>query len=374
MLPIYDNIIIKLIKCYFNLYKKNINITNKRFVRLGKKFMRSSTNRIFVSKAELKHTNSKVIITLYIYNEQERYLLYKLKKIDPLLGITSKKFLSKIKLIKSQGLYIMNQIKIEKLLVDYKEKIFINKFKYQEIKSYKNFIIKSLRKDNLKKINLTKLGFNRRKFENTYILPLNKLLNNVYNKKVEFNLIKLKYFYLNTDIFSQAIAIKIKKKKKLLKILKSSLNLVKLPFLSRFRYKNVSNKLYITSITGKLKYFDTINPLLKNNIKTNIDVLHQLLQVFKNKNYSSNYIETAILRSIKLKSVNGIRLEASGRLSRRFTASRSIFKVKYKGNLKNIDSSYKGLSSVLLRGHVKSNLQYTNITSKTRNGSFGLKG
>jgi hypothetical protein len=28
----------------------------------------------------------------------------------------------------------------------------------------------------------------------------------------------------------------------------------------------------------------------------------------------------------------------------------------------------------MLRGHVKSNLEYTIIDSKTRNGSFGLKG
>jgi hypothetical protein len=28
----------------------------------------------------------------------------------------------------------------------------------------------------------------------------------------------------------------------------------------------------------------------------------------------------------------------------------------------------------MLRGHVKSNLQYTIVQSKTRNGSFGLKG
>jgi hypothetical protein len=61
-------------------------------------------------------------------------------------------------------------------------------------------------------------------------------------------------------------------------------------------------------------------------------------------------------------------------LTRRFTASRSVFKVKWIGSLKNIDSSYKGLSSVMLRGHLKPNLQYSAISSKTRNGAFGLKG
>ena len=70
----------------------------------------------------------------------------------------------------------------------------------------------------------------------------------------------------------------------------------------------------------------------------------------------------------------GVRLEAKGRLTRRFTASRSVFKIKWKGTLKNIDATYRGLSSAILRGNIKSNVQYSIINSKTRNGAFGLKG
>ena len=81
-----------------------------------------------------------------------------------------------------------------------------------------------------------------------------------------------------------------------------------------------------------------------------------------------------ILNSLKHKDIAGARLEAKGRLTRRFTASRSVFKIKWKGSLKNIDSSYRGLSSVMLRGHAKSNVQYSIVNSKTRNGAFGLKG
>jgi hypothetical protein len=80
------------------------------------------------------------------------------------------------------------------------------------------------------------------------------------------------------------------------------------------------------------------------------------------------------LNSLNHKNMAGVRLEAKGRLTRRFTASRSVFKIKWKGSLKNIDSSYRGLSSVMLRGHVKSNVQYSVVNSKTRNGAFGLKG
>src|SRR5947209_8361195 len=76
----------------------------------------------------------------------------------------------------------------------------------------------------------------------------------------------------------------------------------------------------------------------------------------------------------KYKHVTGFRLETSGRLTRRYTASRSVSKLRYKGNLLNIDSSYRGLSSVLLKGNLKSNLQHTKLKSKTRIGSFGIKG
>jgi hypothetical protein len=72
--------------------------------------------------------------------------------------------------------------------------------------------------------------------------------------------------------------------------------------------------------------------------------------------------------------VTGFRLEARGRLTKRYTASRSLLKVKYKGNLLNIDSSLKGLSSVLLKGNLNSNLQHTKLASKSRIGSFGIKG
>jgi len=88
----------------------------------------------------------------------------------------------------------------------------------------------------------------------------------------------------------------------------------------------------------------------------------------------SSTIDYLILNSLKYKIVAGVRLEAKGRLTRRFTAEKSVFKVKWKGGLRNIDSSYRGLSTVMLRGHAKSNVQYSMINTKNRNGAFGVKG
>ena len=173
------------------------------------------------------------------------------------------------------------------------------------------------------------------------MLRLNNLLSKIYAKKIEFNLVNLEYLHLNSDILSESIIIKLRNRKnRLLKVLKTSLNMVKLPY---------SNKL---------------------NLKLNLNNL----VLNKTNSINENNIIENILNNIKHKSICGVRLEATGRLSRRLTAARSIFKFKYKGSLKNIDSSYKGFSSVVLRGNVKSNIQYTNINSKTRNGSFGIKG
>ena len=84
---------LKLIKSYFNLYSRKLE---KKVIsrRLRIRVRRLSTNRMLVSRPEIKHTNDKVIITLYVYNRQEKYYLNKINsmatidQIDKLLPIT----------------------------------------------------------------------------------------------------------------------------------------------------------------------------------------------------------------------------------------------------------------------------------------------
>jgi hypothetical protein len=77
-LPIVDNTVNKLIKSYFNL---NPLSNNKKSSRVQVRFKRLSLNRILVSRAEMKHTNNKVIITVYLYNKNKKFFLYKLKDL-----------------------------------------------------------------------------------------------------------------------------------------------------------------------------------------------------------------------------------------------------------------------------------------------------
>lgn len=81
-----------------------------------------------------------------------------------------------------------------------------------------------------------------------------------------------------------------------------------------------------------------------------------------------------IFNSIKYKNMGGIRMEVKGRLTPRYRADRSVFKLKWKGGLKNIDSSYKGLPVRKNRGHINPNVGYSIFTSKRRVGAFAVKG
>lgn len=409
-LPVADKVIIKLIKSYFNFYspqyEKKLNLSRSRL-----RFIRLSTNKIFVSRAELKHVSDKVIITLYIYNQQEKYFLNKLgiKKntkqsfLNSLLLRAKKKkwqknYLKKrnINIIKRQGLKVIKKVRKEKnlffLFLKKKQKtLFLkkNNFKHYEQQHYKKFILKSLEKEILSNYSSYWLYFNKSKLENTYLFRLNSLICKIYKKKVEFNIVKLKNLFLNSDILSEALTIKLRKRENKVYIaLSMLLDLVNLPLFNKFaainNFSNDSKPLQLSKIKNL-----NLNSLFPFKIE-NKDVLHQLLQkiflqnYLKPKNQPLNYLksnsqdlnslENTVLNSIKHKNVSGVRIETIGRLTKRFTAARSVFKFKHKGSLKNIDSSYKGLSSVMLRGYAKSNIQYTKISSKTRVGSFGVKG
>jgi hypothetical protein len=374
-LPFIDKNIIRLIKCYFNLFntkhENKISSLNKSI-----KIRRLSINRIFVSKVESKHTSSKVIITIYVYNRQKKYFLNKIQQIDKFVQLNNTNFIKKIKL---EIITIIKQINKEKKLLAEKFELkgYENFNNYEEI-IIEDFIKKSLEKEMLKIFYENLLYFNRSKFENTSLLKLKNLISQFYNKKVEFNIVNLEYLYLNSDILSESIALKLRKRSnKLLQVLKTYLNMVKLPFIDKLSVSDNLNKINYDK-TLSLNNIQNLNTLLQIFFKKyqNIDEFNTLLQeifpFFSSKKQED--IQNSVLNCIKHKSISGIRLEVTGRLTRRLTAARSIFKLKYKGSLKNIDSSYKGLSSVVLRGHVKSNIQYANINSKTRNGSFGVKG
>ena len=307
-------------------------------------------------KIRFKHTNDKVNITLYVYNRQKLNYLLKLKKKYTRL-FTKARFVRKLQLIKSVGLNIfkLQQEKgrvLTNVLPNYSSKLYSVQNLY-----YRNFIKKSLKRLKYYMFYKQLLYINKAKFENSYLQGLISLLRKIYKKNVEFNIINLKYFYFNSDIFTQPLVLKLRKKRKLLRYLKACVR--------KARIKNIK-------LNEKSKYFFDIENLF--NFK-NVDITNNLLyKLFVDNKTKSNYLKKVILNNIRYKRVSGVRLEAAGRLTRRYTASRSQSKVRYKGNLENYFSSIKGYSSVLLRGNNKPNLECSKLNSKSRIGSFGVKG
>ena len=341
----------KIIKGFFNVYNKSLEkiIRTKRLLL---RFRRLSSNRLYLSNGEFKHKNNSVLINIYLFNRQKYNYLSKLK------NIYLKKFLSKkslnnnlIKTFRSiykKGLDCLKEVNKDKYLLikalniieknpKYKISTFKNLSEHTRL-FYKNLVNLTMKKLRLYFLYKQLLYLNKSKLNYTYLRLLKKYLENLYNKNVEFNIINLNRFYLNSDILFESVKLKLtRNKRKMRKILNKIKNKIK-----------INNK--------KL-----LNITLPEKNKIN-----QIQDVKQLKNI--------VFNNLKYRHVTGFRLEARGRLSRRYTASRSVFKLKYKGNLLNLDSSINGLSSVILKGNLKSNIQYTKLNSKTRIGSFGLKG
>lgn len=387
-LPIYGLNINELIKNYFNLYLNHKYLAEKY---KSSKRRRLSFNKIYVSKAEVKHTSSKAILTVYIYNRQKVSLLKKIKYLKK--SYYSKLFYKKSlndninyiplkKEFKNEETYInaILEYKLKKIF----EKKYINNIGYPEtLKPYgieiknlsNNFLIKFYEDLIILQKYKLKLNINKYKFEEKFLYKLKNFVFKIYNKKVEFNIVNMKSIILNSDFITKLLAQKLKNKKaNVLKIMNKILNKVVLP---------KTNNIIERSVTLKSINFN----LLENKFRNS-----SLKRIFKKNSYSSfsswinryyynvilnqNYfkIHKIIFNSIKYKNLSGVRLEAKGRLSRRNRADRALLKVRLKGGLKNIDSSYKKLSSLDYRGYLKSNLEYSIYASKRTIGAFAVKG
>ena len=392
-LPSHDLNINKLIKGYFNLYF-NHKVIKTKFMKAWKK--RLSLSKIYVSKAEIKHTSSKAIVTIYTYNKERKSLIkriYSLKKKFSLKrNIVFKEYFSKFF---SVIRYEMGRRPLKRKIFLKRMKQFLKKLnfifnreKFINIpKNFKEILKLKLRRElNLIKRLKYKLSLNNYKFEEKFLHRLSKLISIFYKKKVEFNIINLKSFMLNTDIFTEILTLKIKRKRSaMLRLMKYFINKA---FATRMAKENMITK----KTSGRLGVAKNVDLNLLENKFQNLnlsyiineggnsdEVLNELYyniidnnNTLENRDYSK--VKNIIFESIKYKHIAGIRLEVKGRLTKRYRADKSVFKVKQKGGIQNMYSSKEGIPSVVFRGHADANVDYSIQTSKVRIGSFAVKG
>lgn len=386
-MPIYDLNINLLIKSFFNLYFNPKFLYNKY---RSYKARSISLNKIFASTAEVKHTNNKAVITVYVYNREKISLLKKIKKLNQnffnlmakFAVILHKKEGCLLSLVASQQTSYSSDFKAlakaNNQLVT--ERNLQEIFKYKKTLT-KSFLIKNLRL--LRKYKL-RLNLNKYKFEEKLLYKLKNFIVKYYNKKVEFNVVNIRSVVFHSDFFTNILLSKLKNRRaNILRTMDTILSKVVLPKVNRI----IEKSFHIKGINFKLlenKYLNTkISSILNdNNLSKFLNKLfynvmsaaataaasHQCL----NKDYLKIY--EIIFNSINYKNMGGVRLEAKGRLTKRYRADRSQFKVRWKGGLKNIDSSYKGLSSINMRGFVKPNIDYSILAHKRRIGAFAVKG
>jgi hypothetical protein len=352
------------------------------FKRRRSNKIRYSADKIYVSRAEFKHTNTKLTLMLLIHNKQKLSIEQLIRKV-----VIYKSFIEDLpkQEIKKGNVYINILLSILKnrfLLfkncsyVFFKKNnnllnssLFNLKLGLRPLKSYnildyimslrKGYILEQIFFNDAKRVHFNKLKFNCLLL-NFRKLGINSIIEKIYNKKVEIKLVELKAIHLNSDVFSLAVALKLRDRtNKVVGVLrKAILEMVKIPDLHT-----------IITFDDSMGHNDTC-------ISVNQNILGESLIHNSRVNiedHMDNVDENNTLNVIKQQVVSGVRFEASGRLTRRLTAMRAVFKYRYMGSLKNSRSSLNRKSSTTLRGYVKSNAQYTIINSKTRNGSFGLK-
>jgi hypothetical protein len=324
---------------------------------------RVSLNKIFVSKAEVKHTNSKAIITIYVYNREKLILL---KKIKLLKLILTKFILIQTKLISqlniggyasvTEGANTLNNKLIDHLLDNYKMK---TKFT-RRTKDYSKKIITreiSTALFLLRKCML-KLHLNKSKFEENFLFKLSNYISKYYGKKVEFNIVNLKHISKNVDIFTEIFMLKMKKgNASPLLVMRKLLNKIRIkqvmnPLLERGRvqktvnYDLVENKFknktlsLILSSSSSPKFYnknnlatDGLNKILtdlylKDSILVSSDKSKDLENISESKDIDSLRIRDVVLDNIKYKETGGVKLEVKGRLTKRYRADRALYKFK----------------------------------------------
>jgi hypothetical protein len=407
-IPVNDLNINKIIKGYFNLYFKDRKYTGSKFILLKRR--RNLLRRIHVSNAEIKHTNNKAIITLYTLNREKNVLKKKYLKINKKI---SKKLIAKRYFL----LYKENIEKIYKILGEYKDQganvvpsIFIsdiirktkfikykleylNKFiklKDLYLKKVWGVILNQYARKYLKYLRKYDLlySLNQYKFNRLVFLPiLSNILNKIIGKKIEYNIINLKSVAYHTDLFTNALALKLRKRRiNYINSMFSILNRAYLPNINTIKERSlIKGDQKMDLFQGKfkdLKIISNMGELAPSSAQSSS--LSKLLDgayssdinngVIHSKDANKENIHNTIYNSIGYKNMAGIRLEVKGRLTKRYRADRSIYSLKWKGGLKNVDSSFRGLSSVLFRGNSKSNVTYSIAKSKRRIGAFAVKG
>jgi hypothetical protein len=166
---------------------------------------------MYVSKSEFKHTNNKTIISIFIFNKQKYNYITKAK--EKYIKIFLRENVNKkLILIKRKALYILKNANILSHFLMKKLEIKLitkkNLFKYIN-NFYEKYASRTFMKLELYIYYKQLVMSSELKINYVYLIFLKKYLEKIYAKNIEFNLINLRQLYLNSDILTECITLKL---------------------------------------------------------------------------------------------------------------------------------------------------------------------
>lgn len=188
---------------------------------------------------------------------------------------------------------------------------------------------------------------------------LSKILSYYYNKNVTIEPIKLKYNYINSNIFSKSISID-----NINKGIKNEYSRLLNNNLPKLNDKNISIN-YINNLNNinKLKYNNIINNLNNNNNnKLNI------YNIYKNININNLPINILIFKYL-----TGWSVTYNGRLSANKSISRSETHKLLIGTFRNKNYLWSNINNIYKLNYISANHNLSNNYNINKNGTYNIK-
>lgn len=299
------------------LNERNLRIKIYRSRKVGgKRAVKDllSTLRVFLAKGSIKHTSNSAIITLFIYNKERNFnlikSLYRFRRVIRKASLEGLIQLKYWKRKKHRRIYFKRLpfLKIlyrfnKKKILNYSEMKIIMMKQYRSIEKNSGFTNYLYRADSIidyswrtktindpisfhrfkgsgepllieNKVRMSKkiekynrylylVLTNKKKFEKRYLENLRVLASKIYNKNVTFNFIRLKKYYLNSNIYTQIITLKLKNRDySVSRVLGMSLNSIKVPHPTKVRLEILKSKLRINKIDHNI-VFDLLSKTIE---------------------------------------------------------------------------------------------------------------
>jgi hypothetical protein len=222
---------------------------------------------------------------------------------------------------------------------------------------------------NIIRIYKLKNNLNRYKFKEKFLSLLSMLIGRLFNKKIEFSIIKITNVRHNPDMFTHWLGLKYKKPRfNIISVLYLALNGIRYETnLDRKPLLKIEKSIDLSLLKNKFKYLHIAYILNINEFFNK--KLHELYDVTSLKKKIEKTFEL-----IKYKKIRGLKAMANGRLTLRYRADRAKHKSAIEGGIRNIDSSFKKLKTGIYRGNTLTNTEYSIYESKRRIGTYAVKG